>query len=101
MPMMLFVFWRKNPVLCTRASTASGSACARSAGVGYRAKSAGVTWLTISSVVCAERIVATSSWNGESCSSAQSDLASPGYSPANRSRTISARCFEPLGLATP
>ncbi len=39
-------------------STSSGSAPARSPGVGYFAKSVGVTMLTRSSVVCAERIVA-------------------------------------------
>ena len=66
MPMMLFVFCRKNPVAWMSSSTSAGSACARSAGVGYLANSAGVTWFTISSVVCAERIVAVSSWNGES-----------------------------------
>ena len=40
-----------------------GRRAARSAGVGYFANSAGVTMLTRSSVVCAERIVATSSSN--------------------------------------
>ena len=45
-------------------STSSGSACARSLRAsGSAANSAGVTLLTFSSVVCAERIVAASSWN--------------------------------------
>ena len=45
-------------------SSSSGSAAASAAGVGIRAKSAGVTWLTRASVHCADRIVATSSSNG-------------------------------------
>jgi hypothetical protein len=59
--MRLLVFERKNPVEWMSFSTSSGSAWARSAGVGYRANNAGVTMLTRSSVDCADRIVATSS----------------------------------------
>ncbi len=79
------------------ASTASGSACARSRGVGYFANSSGVTLLTFSSVVWAERIVAASNWNALSCTSAHS---ASGYSCARRSITIAARAFAPLGRAT-
>ena len=66
------------------------------AGVGYRANSAGVTLFTISSVHWADRIVATSSWNGIRATSAHS---ASGYVAARRSITIGARCFAPLGRA--
>ena len=62
---------------------------------GSAANTAGVTLLTISSVHWAERIVATSSWNGVSCTSAHSSCAVPGYSPASRSRRPSARALAP------
>ena len=75
----------RSPVEWTSRSTSSGSACARSAGVGYLANSAGVTLLTFSSVVCADRIVATSSWNALSCTSAHS---ASGYSSASRARDL-------------
>ena len=55
---------RKNPVLWMISSTRSSSAAARSATVGKRAKSAGVTELTFTSVVCALRITETSSCHG-------------------------------------
>ncbi len=42
-------------------STSAGSAAARSWGVGYFAKSTGVTMFTRSSVHCADRIVAARS----------------------------------------
>ena len=60
-PMRLFVFERKKPVDWMIDSTSAGSADARSAGVGYLANSVGVTMLTRTSVLCAERIVAASS----------------------------------------
>ena len=53
---------RKKPVGRMSSSSSSGSAAARSAAVGYRAKSAGVTMLTRSSVVWADSTVATRSW---------------------------------------
>ncbi len=55
------VFCRKNPVDWTSRSISAAGAAASAAGVGKRAKSAGVTMLTRSSVHCAERIVATRS----------------------------------------
>ena len=47
------------------------SAAASLAGVPYLANSAGVTRLTRTSVVCADRMVAMSSWNGVAKSSSQ------------------------------
>ena len=61
MPMIDLVLLRKNPVVRISSSTSAGSAAARSSGRGYRANSAGVTMLTRSSVVWADRIVAVSS----------------------------------------
>ena len=61
MPMMLLVLLLKNPVERISSPTSAGSASARSAGAGYRANRAGVTRLTRTSVVCADRIVAVSS----------------------------------------
>ena len=58
--MRFLVFERKNPVDWMIVSTSAGSADARSAGVGYFANRFGVTMLTRSSVVWADRIVATS-----------------------------------------
>ncbi|RPK90681.1 hypothetical protein EES47_07935 [Streptomyces sp. ADI98-12] len=60
---------RKNPVGRMISSSSSGGAAARSSGVGYFAKSAGVVWFTLRSVVCAESTVATSNWKGFSKSS--------------------------------
>ncbi len=99
MRMRLLVFDRKKPEAWMSSSTSSGLACARSAGVGYRSKSAGVILLTVSSVDCAERIVATRSWYGLSCRSAHSSFAVPGYSAARRFTTSAARCFAPRGRA--
>lgn len=62
--MIDLVLARKKPVGRISSSTSSGTAAARSSGVGYFAKSAGVVWLTRRSVVWAERTVATSSSNG-------------------------------------
>jgi len=59
-----FAFWRKNPVGLTIASSASPGAAASSCGPGYSANRRGVTWFTIASVHCAERMVATSSCHG-------------------------------------
>jgi hypothetical protein len=53
-------------------SIAPGSARSIAAGVGYLAKSPGVTRFTRSSVHCAERIVAIRSSNGFACVSAHS-----------------------------
>src|SRR6478735_8886920 len=47
-------------------SSAGSGALAIAAAVGYRRKSSGVTMFTRWSVVCADRIVAQSSWNGVS-----------------------------------
>ena len=95
-PMMLFVFERKKPVDWMTVSTSEGSACARSAAVGYFANNAGVTMLTRSSVVCADRIVATRSWNAFSCASAQR---ASGYSSRSRRTTSPAR-YEHHGRVT-
>ena len=55
---------RKKPVGRRISSRSSGAAAAMSSGVGYLAKSAGVVWFTLRSVVWAERTVATSSSKG-------------------------------------
>ena len=65
-----------------RTSTSAGSAAARSSAVGYRANSAGVAMFTRTSVVCAERIVAVSSWKASAWSSSQR---ASGYSSFSRS----------------
>ena len=62
---------RKKPVGRISSSSSVRSAAARSAGDGYRANSAGVTWLTRTSVVWAESTVATRSWNESVKSSSQ------------------------------
>ena len=67
------------------------------AGRRIRANTAGVTLLTISSVLCADRIVATSSWYGLSWWSAHSSAALPGYSSARRSTTVAARACRTPG----
>ncbi len=64
--------------------------------MGYLANSCGVTLLTFSSVVCADRIVAASNWNAFSCTSAHS---ASGYSCASRSMTMAARALAPRGRA--
>src|SRR5438874_8641276 len=69
--MMVFALVRKNPVGLIRASTARGSAWARAAASGYLANRTGVTAFTDRSVVCAERMVATSIWNGVLWSSSE------------------------------
>ena len=60
----------------------------------------GVTMLTRSSVVCADRTVATRSWNGLAKSRAHRSWAEPGYSPARRAAVSRARPFGVLGRAT-
>ena len=50
----------------------AGGAAASAAGVGNAANSSGVTWFTILSVHCADRMVATSSCQGDLWSSSQS-----------------------------
>src|SRR4051812_23984917 len=55
---------------------------------------------TRSSVVCAERIVAHSNWNGSSCCSAHNSRALPGYSSASNAMVWRARPFGDLGLPT-
>ncbi len=61
--MMFLAFMRKKPVDLMIFSTSACRARASFSGVGYLAKSAGVVIFTRASVVCAERITATSSWN--------------------------------------
>lgn len=55
---------RKKPMRWISGSTSSGVARARASAVPKRPKRAGVTWLTIRSVVCADSTVATRSWKG-------------------------------------
>ena len=81
----------------TSRSTSSGSAWARSAGVGYSANSAGVTLLTFSSVVCAERIVADEQL--ERVRRAPARTRPPGTPAVRRARTSSARALAPRGRA--
>jgi len=59
-----------------------------------------VTWFTRSSVVWAERMVATSSWKTVWKSSAHSSLAEPGYSVASRAIVSRARPLGVLGIPT-
>src|SRR4029453_19040563 len=59
-----------------------------------------VTLLTFSSVVWADRMVATSSSNGLLWSRAQRSVAVPGYSSARRSATMRARPFGLRGRRT-
>src|SRR3954471_23583717 len=56
--------------------------------------------LTRSSVVWADRIVATSSWNGLSCCRAHRSRALPGYSSARRATVSRARPLGVLGIPT-
>ncbi len=60
----LRAFERKNPVERTSPSTSERSAAARATASGNRANSAGVVRLTRASVHWADKMVATSSWNG-------------------------------------
>jgi hypothetical protein len=81
-PMTLRALFRKKPVERTTSSTSSWAAPASASASGYRAKSTGVTMLTRSSVVWADRIVATPSWNASWYVSSQW---ASGYSSARRS----------------
>src|SRR4029077_5064331 len=74
-------------------STSAGSAAPRSKAVGYRAKSFGVTRLTILSVVWADRIVAIKSSNGLWKLSS----VAAGYSSLSRCTVNSARVRAPRG----
>ena len=65
-------FCRKKPVDRTISSSSGSSARDMAMASGKRAKSAGVTRLTRSSVHCADRMVAHSSWNGDPRSTSQS-----------------------------
>ena len=100
-PMRLRALARKKPVEWMISSSSSGLARAKEAGSGYAPKRAGVTMFTRTSVLCADRIVAASSWNGESWSSAQRSSAVPGNSSANRCATTRAIPFGVLGRPTP
>ncbi len=62
---------RKKPVGLRIASISSRSASAYAFASGYFANSVGVTLLTITSVVCADRMVATSNSSGVVKSSSQ------------------------------
>ena len=77
-PMRLRALARKNPVWWMISSSSPVSAQARSAGVGYRANSAGVTEFTRISVVCADSTVAARSWNGLSNASSHRSVTLPG-----------------------
>ena len=65
------VLARKKPVGRSTASISSRSAPASASAVGQRENRVGVTVLTMTSVVCAESTVATSSCSGVSKSSSQ------------------------------
>jgi hypothetical protein len=67
----LLALARKKPVGLRIASSSSRSASAYACAAGYFANSVGVTLLTVTSVVCADRIVATSSSSGVLKSSSQ------------------------------
>src|ERR1700728_3482450 len=56
--------------------------------------------LTRTSVLCADKMVAASSWNGSSNCSAHNSFAVPGYTSARRSTVSRARPFAVLGFAT-
>src|ERR1700728_25292 len=56
--------------------------------------------LTRTSVLCADKMVAASSWNGSSNCSAHNSFAVPGYTTARRSTVSRARPFAVLGFAT-
>ena len=65
------VLFRKKPVLWISSSSSARSAAAYAAASGYLRNSAGVTWLTPLSVLCADRMVATDSSSGVVKSSSQ------------------------------
>ena len=67
----LLVLARKNPVGLRIASISSRSASAYACAVGYLAKRVGVTLFTVTSVVWADRMVATSNSSGVVKSSSQ------------------------------
>ena len=81
-PVMFFALFLKKPVLRMISSTSSSFAPARDSASGKRRNRTGVTSFTRSSVVWAERIVATESWKAFSKSSSQ---CASGYSSARRS----------------
>src|SRR5437868_12476452 len=85
---VLALTW-KNPVGLIIASTSAGLAWASAAASGYLANSAGVTELTDRSVVCADRMVATSIWKAFVCASSET----AGYSALRRSAARRARSF--------
>ena len=60
---MFFDFVLYIPIRLMYSATSSGSAPARACGVGYCANSAGVTWFTDLSVVCADKATAMIRWN--------------------------------------
>ena len=62
MAIRFLALFRKKPVERISSSTSACEPAARARASGYRAKSAGVTMLTRTSVHWAERIVATSNW---------------------------------------
>ena len=66
MPLRLLAFCRKKPVGRMISSITGSGAAASAAAVGKVFQSVGVTWLTRSSVVWADRMVAHSSWKGVS-----------------------------------
>src|SRR5579863_2397766 len=80
-------------------SSLAGSAAANASGVGHRANTCGVIELTVLSVDWADKMVATSSWNGLAKSSSHSSAAVPGYSTANRTIVSRARPFAVRGRA--
>ncbi len=65
-PMMDLALLRKKPVAWMRSSTSAGSAFASSAGLPKRANRPGATRLTVLSVLCALKMVASSSCQGSS-----------------------------------
>src|SRR5437762_6085428 len=79
----------EKPVGLIIASTSAGLAWARAAASGYLENSAGVTELTDRSVVCADKMVATSIWKGFVCASSET----AGYSALSRSAARRARSF--------
>src|SRR5439155_1431553 len=92
---MFFALFRKKPVDLIICSSSSRSAAANAAASGYRAKSAGVTMLTRTSVHWAERIVAISNCSGDWWRRAHS---ASGYSFARPARRRAARRFSGVTL---
>src|SRR5690606_16170380 len=87
-PFSDFALFRKKFTWRIVSSISSRGASASACGVGYRAKSPGVTRFTIASVHCAESTVAATSWYASSWSSEQR---LSGYASARRSRSRSVR----------